>query len=298
MSVKALEDVRTHHDVAETNIDSLQAFAAYSGVGVSKYSIAIPNNGILKAMLVNKGSDVLVVAFHGATSRAKKEIPRFEWFRTLRSENVSSLYFSDPLLETDPTLELAWFTGRLDLDLHVELARLTEVAAQAVGAKRIIFLGSSGGGFAALQVATYVEGSLALPFSPQTSISRYLVKGTGYGAQRKYLELVMPELAPGVPLHKLDPEFDWAAPLHPRLSAVERYSHPVPNRVLYVQNANDFPHVGQHLDPFRGAVTDGVNESRIMFERYVGPRAHNPPAQSEFRHYLNMAIDLQGTQGS
>src|SRR5699024_11543443 len=146
----ALDATRTHHDVPEQPLSSLDKFAPSSREGVSKYTVDIPFNGPLKALLVNKASEVLVVAFHGATSRAKKELPRFEWFRSLRDQEVSSLYFSDPLLETDPTLELAWFTGRFDFDLHSELARLTKVAAQAVNARRVIFLGSSGGGFAAL----------------------------------------------------------------------------------------------------------------------------------------------------
>lgn len=146
MSIKALDAVQTHHDVWERPVASLREFAPAHDEGVSKYAVDVPGNGVLRALLVNKASDVLIVAFHGATSRARKRLPRFEWFRTLRSENVSSLYFSDPLLETDSTLELAWFTGRYDFDLHVELAQLAEVAARAVGARRIIFLGSSGGG--------------------------------------------------------------------------------------------------------------------------------------------------------
>lgn len=293
MNITALGDVQTHHDVQEQLVASVREFAPASDEGVSKYAIDIPDNGVLRALLVNKASDVLIVAFHGATSRAKKELPRFEWFRTLRTENVSSLYFSDPLLETDPTLELAWFTGRYDVDLHVELARMAEVASRAVGARRIIFLGSSGGGFAAMQISSFVEGSLALPFSPQASLSNYLVKGTGYGAQRKYLKLVMPELAPGVALEKLDSGVDWAEPLADRLSAVERYKSALQNKVLYVQNVNDVPHVEQHRNPFREAVASGPNRLRVRFEEYAGPEGHNPPAQQEFKHYLRMAIDWQ-----
>lgn len=298
MNPMALDDVKTHHDVAEQSVASLRKFSPAQGEGVSKYAIEVPDNGVLRALLVNKASDVLVVAFHGATSRAKKELPRFEWFRTLRTEGVSSLYFSDPLLETDATLELAWFTGRHGFDLHVELARLAEVAARAVGARRVIFLGSSGGGFAAMQIASHVPGSLALPFSPQTSLSKYLVKGTGYGAQRKYLKLVMPELVPDLPLEKLGPEVDWAKPLADRLSAVERYKTDQQNQVLYVQNINDVPHAEQHRDPFREVVEGGSNASSIRFEEYSGPEGHNPPAQQEFKHYLRMAIDWQFRSGS
>lgn len=149
-----LDKVTTHHDVDEIRLSSVDRFfePRVEG-GVSKYAAPVRNNGTLRALfLVNKATDTLVVALHGATNRAKKELPRFEWFRTLRSEPVSSLYFSDPALELEATLELAWYTGRLEFDMHAALAEWIRRAAGAIGASRIVILGSSGGGFfAALQ---------------------------------------------------------------------------------------------------------------------------------------------------
>lgn len=145
-STVPLESVATHRDVSEIRVGSLEEISAPPNVGVSKFSAPVATGEALRVMVVNKASEVLVVALHGATNRAKKELPRFEWFRTLRGEAVSSMYVSDPLLEADPTLELAWYVGRFSYDLHASLAGLIERTAKSVGARRVVILGSSGGG--------------------------------------------------------------------------------------------------------------------------------------------------------
>lgn len=291
-STVPLESVATHRDVSEIRVGSLEEISAPPNVGVSKFSAPVATGEALRVMVVNKASEVLVVALHGATNRAKKELPRFEWFRTLRGEAVSSMYVSDPLLEADPTLELAWYVGRFSYDLHASLAGLIERTAKSVGARRVVILGSSGGGgFAALQIATFIKGSLALPFNPQTALARYRVGGSGLGAQRKFLSIVMPELAPDVSLEKLPDGVDWSAPLSGRLSAVRRYSDPCANFVYFVQNVNDVPHLEGHCEPFRSVIGGGANESRVRFDLYEGPVGHNPPSTAEFYRTLRAALE-------
>ncbi|GAA4106200.1 hypothetical protein GCM10022249_01680 [Enteractinococcus coprophilus] len=123
--------------------------------------------------------------------------------RTIRDTEYSSLYFSDPCLQLSEKLELAWYTGWENLDLYPIIADWITQAAAAVGASQIFLVGASGGGLAALQIATYLPNSTAVPFNSQTSISGYLVKGTRYSAQRAYLNTVMPQLKPSTPLEDL-----------------------------------------------------------------------------------------------
>lgn len=134
--------------------------------------------------------------------------------------------------------------------------------------------------------------SLALPFSPQTAISKYLVAGAGLGAQRKYLKYVMPELAPEVSLERLPESQDWASPLIGRLSSVARYREATQNFfVYYVQNLNDRPHLEQHCEPFfRTSVEKGPNRDRVKFDLYEGPVGHNPPSTEVFRRTLHESI--------
>lgn len=164
-------------------------------------------------------------------------------------------------------------------------------AAQAVGAKHIVFFGSSGGGLAALQVATYVPDSIALPFNPQTSIANYKVKGTGLGAQRRYVKAVMPHLIPQGGVSAITSDVDWSVPLGERTSAMVRYDKPQPNKVLYAQNNNDFSHVEQHYTAFRERVEYGVNHDRVRFLNYDGRPRHRPPRATEFKDALGQALD-------
>lgn len=289
MRTLPLPEVTTHRDVPVTEVPEADAFAPSAELGVSKYSARLPREVQLDALLVNKGSDVLVVALHGATTR-DKELPRFEFFRTLRRTEFSSMYFTDPALYLDDEVELAWYTGWLDFDLNLVMAQWAQTAASAIGASKILFLGSSGGGFGSLQVSAHIPGSMAMPFSPQTSIANYLVAGSGLGAQRSYIRAIMPHLTPVGGLDALRTEEDYFESLGERASPLLRYQQPQENYVYYVQNTNDPTHFNQHYLPFREAVENGPNKDRIRFELQDDRPGHNPPVPTMFLAALENAV--------
>ncbi|WP_344355715.1 hypothetical protein [Brachybacterium phenoliresistens] len=289
MTTTPLPDVTTHHDVPFTKVPEFTDFSPSPDEGVSKYTAQIPRDVALEALLLNKHSDVLLVALHGATMR-HKELPRFEFFRTLRATPYSSLYFSDPALYLDPEIQLAWYTGWPEFDLHPVIADWAGRAAAAIGASRVIFFGSSGGGLAALQASTFLPASMAVPFSAQTSVANYLVAGTGLGAQRSYIRAIMPHLTPADGLGALRPDVDYFTSVGDRLSPLLRYQQKQENYVLFVQNANDHAHFNQHYLPFRAAVEDGPNADRIKFEIQEDRPGHNPPRQEFLKDALGKAI--------
>ena len=286
----SLDQVTTHHDVPTTTVEHHTLFNPAPEAGVTKYQAPLGNGANLKALLVNKNTDTLIVCLHGATTR-DKQLPRFEWLRTFRKLDYSSLYFSDPCLELDEKVELAWYTGWKDLDLYPIIAEWVEQTARAIGATKILIFGSSGGGLAALQISTCLPGSMAFPHSCQTSISNYKVLGTRYSAQRSYLRAVMPHLKPKAQLHELPEDFDWAEPMGDRLSAIKRYQNAQPNYVYYLQNKHDYTHMEQHYEPFREAVESSPNKDRVKFVLYDGPENHNPPTQPVLHEHLGYALD-------
>lgn len=236
--------------------------------------------GTLDAGFVRRRSEVLVVTFHGLLDREKFAIPRFERARMTEEFDVSCLYWADPSLWLDPDLALAWYTGAGDFDLMSLLARYSTDVARSIGARRIIFSGSSGGGFAALQVSALVPGSTALVFNPQTAISLYWSS-----VQRKYLSVCAPA---GLDISVDDFDFsrDWSEHLEDRYSAIRRYSRPVPNRVIYWSNVNDWHH-SKHLQPFRAAVELASNPEEVLAVRtYEGPKTHNVPGAELFTEAL------------
>lgn len=277
-------------------LDSHTAFEPESGLGISKYRAQLGNNATLDALLVNQGSDILFVSCHGALGRKETILPRFERLRTFQNTRHSSLFFGDPTLHLKDNLSLAWYTGWKELDLYPILAEWVRKSAAAIGATKIIFLGSSGGGFASLQISSYIPGSIAVPLSPQTRISRYAPQGT-FGHQRNYVKCVMPHLTPEGGVDEIGEDSNWDAPLGERSSTLERYSQPLPNQVLYVQNSNDHDHRKGHYLPFREVVESGPNRDRVRFYIYDGPERHTSPSSELMQEIIDQAVSwAQETQ--
>lgn len=270
-------DPRGHNAPTTTVADE---FSPCSEAPVMRYTQRFSNGARVDALVINKRSETLVVSLHGALMRNKYKLPRFEWLATLRETPFSSMYLSDPGLRLNPKLQLSWFTGWREADMHQLLASWVSTVATKIGAKRIIYIGSSGGGFAALQMSFYTSASYAVAFNPQTDISAYLVSGTKYSAQRQYLEAVWPDIFDAI---QNQPQINstWKKTIETRVSAVDLYKQQTHNRVLMIQNTNDF-HLEQHCLPLIDSVRDTPNAENIYVKTYDGPTGHRPPSHDLF----------------
>ena len=217
----------------------------------------------LDVLVVNKQSDVAIVSFHGATDRKTTVLPRFERLRTLLELEVSSIFFSDPTLHLDPNIWLTWYTGWGEIDGHQAIAQLSQSIAQAIGAKTLIFTGSSGGGFAALQVSAIIPGSVAVAFNAQTDIGGYLVEGKYYTQQKDYVRVVWPEIWSTFETPSGIEGSNWAGLADDRVSALKTYSVPRQNRVYLVQNIEEY-HYEEHFLPLLDAAWRGGNHENIV----------------------------------
>lgn len=276
---------------------SADAFDPSNEVGITKHRADVGRDCTLDSLFVNKRSDVLVVSMHGAIQRATINLPRFERLRSFLRTEYSSIYFGDPALYLGEKFSLSWFTGWHETNVPHLIGDWVQKAAYASGASKVVFVGSSGGGFASAQVSSYVPESAAVVFNPQTVISAYRPNGSlGYG--RGFIRNIMPELTPEQGLASLDAETDWAAPMGDRGSMIVRYSRPVPNRLLFVQNDHDQSHWIDHYTPFREATQGGVNEDRIRYTIYTGPEGHSAPPREVFDAALVEALEwLDSSEG-
>ena len=271
-----------------TGVADVNRFEPSREVGASRYRHTFEGGRHLDALLVNRSSGTLIVTFHGALNRKTFKLPRFERIATTAPFGHSMMFFADPTIWSDPTFELAWFTGWKDQEVQPLIADWALRAARAVGATRIIFTGSSGGGYAALQVSSLVPGSVCLAFNPSTSIHGYLAGGTSFSTQRKYVEVLYPELAKGN-IWAMDFTDDWASDLGDRMSVRKRYATPRQNYVIYADNPNDFHH-DIDLPALTTAMTRAGTIDRLRVHTYDGPHRHTPPSPAEFNTAMAEAL--------
>ena len=273
------------------SLDRVAEFPETQALGATQYQYKYSEGPKLDALLVNKGSDTLVVSLHGALNRQRFTLPRYERLRTLTAYSVSSMYFTDPTLYLDDQLQLGWYTGWKGQDVQAHIAEWIIAAQKAVSASKVIISGSSGGGFGALQISSKIPGSLAVVFNPSVYIRGYLNNGEkgAHATERKYVTSVHPELSDLVKTNEALETNDWSTGFGSEISALKTYSRTVQNRVLFCQTPTDW-HYDQHYLPFLAAAARGENLNKIRVHEYGERVGHFPPSPTEFRTALEKAF--------
>lgn len=243
---------------------------------------ATPEELPLRFLFEPGKSDTLLISMHGAMDRARFRVPRFEWRRTLNRLDAARLYLSDSTLEINGSLEIGWYVGKGDQDLVADYAAVVHQVIAAGGFTRVICVGSSAGGYGALALSRRIPNSVAVAFSPQTTIGGYHL------AQRKALAAAaFPDL----------PSYEEVERLHSRrvnLRKLYQKTRAV-NYVYLIQNTGDQFHYEAHYVPF--ALANGVDPERggysawskthFVAERYENE--HAPPSRGNFVSHIQQA---------
>lgn len=209
----------------------------------------------------------LLVFLHGAKTR-KVELPWFVGTGMASGVAASRLSFSDPSLELDADLTVGWFAGHDQFTgAPYLIAHIIEIVSSKCAADRVVLVGGSAGGFAAMSIGALLPSSVAVAWNPQTRIEKYY---------RRFVDEYKETAWKGSALEDTGARHDL----------VEIYSKPTGNVVLYLQCANDVFHVEQHLNPFRKAVSPS---NKIFY--YIEPWAegHTPPPKSEIADWIVFA---------
>lgn len=113
----------------------------------------------------------LLVSFHGAIPEdVIPTLPVFSGHDLASALSTSLVAFSDPCLYLDPELRIGWFSGTERLRLQSLLPRLLKSLIQRSQPSKLIFLGGSAGGFAALLFSRAFPEALCLAWNPQTNL--------------------------------------------------------------------------------------------------------------------------------
>lgn len=230
----------------------------------------------------NSNFESIAVFFTGAVSaRAGKKGPFFSGLGISGKNKIPMIAISDPTLDKDPELSLAWYLTGPD-DRFADNLKSTLEAVYAATGKELILVGGSGGGFAALNFAAKLDcESSVLVWNPQTDIYDY--------AERFVKQYLRSQFNFS---HASLARPDWKSYCRLRTdrvlttSVVGRDTLTRPKRVVYLQNESDW-HKDKHLKPLWNTVSQvalgsGLNELDPQHVVLVKDFAsgHTPPPPS------------------
>lgn len=212
-----------------------------------KHLYAVKQEGVLFDFFADiKPSDTLIVFGQSAVNRSNKPtLPFFNRWSWSDQFSASCMYLNDPTLYLDEGVECAWMTGTRDhyyLETFSQIVRIVSKQIN-VAPEKILFFGSSAGGFTSMMMAADLKGSHAVVEIPQTHLPTYHHKHDldrmlsfcygGLNMQQAYLQF---------------PE---------RLSVIDRFRlrRHIPN-ILYMQNTEDTSHMETQTRAFMNGVID------------------------------------------
>lgn len=226
----------------------------------------------------NKNAKSLLILFHGALARSKgAEVPAFLNRRRALGGMAHQISIADPGVRPDNTVGIGWFAGSEVNPAQRLLPAFFEHLRSALCPERLVFVGSSAGGYGALFYSWHVPGSIVCASVPQTNIRLY-----ADSAWKRYLKQCWPSES-GEPGEN--------APL---LDLRELYSTGVPNTVVYVQSILDRRSVFNHMQPFVGAIPVEDQDKLALKVSYWGRPGHSgavPPG--ELDGWIKAAVDAE-----
>lgn len=118
-------------------------------------------------------SDTLTSFFNSAIPDSKSKNITFPFFTGLgisQSLKSTKIFFCDPLLHLSKDNKVFWYVGTKKLPTQKILVDILEVLKKQLNVKKMIFWGSSGGGFPALLLSNIFDNSIALVNAPTTTL--------------------------------------------------------------------------------------------------------------------------------
>lgn len=220
----------------------------------------------------------LIIRFHGSVKRDTRPIPVFQSNLKAFRGGAHQISIADPSLFDRPSLSCAWYAGREDLDVQGTLLRVVAAVRAVLGPRRVVYHGSSGGGFAALYCSYFDPGSIALVMVPQTNLQRHFIPRS----VQRYVDTCWS----GRPL---DEVCEIVCTDVTRL-----YSEGFGNTVVYVQSQGDFMHTSSQMTPFLSACFasgDLAQERVVVHSDYWGRPGHGGAVPLEgYRAWLQAAV--------
>ena len=228
----------------------------------------------------------LFVMTSAAVDRNKITLPAFNRWTWAGAGKFPGhvLCIADPTLELQDDMKLGWFFGTDKYDATDELCTFIRRFAETLGIAedKIVFWGSSGGGFAALALSSRIEGSTAVAINAQTNALAYNIVKT--------VETVRDRCFDGRPAADIQEMFGH------RVNMSQAWEKNRNSRAILVQNKLDTHHYNCHFQPFWTALGGNPEGGRAADGRYYAwlyedTRGHVPETEQMIPEILRLIDD-------
>ena len=272
-------------------------------VGAGPRVISLMVRGAAK--LVDKNTRRVLVCFSGAVTTRGSTIPPYFSGAGLYSDlGVPVISISDPSLNLDGELRLAWYAGNcIQPDIPETISSIVQGLHEKFGVRPVL-VGGSGGGFASLaqlQLGNYPLS--ALVWNPQTDIAAY-----ESGAVAEYVSTAFPAAAEKSDTVRQNSDASSRlagyTSIFKELGVRSRLSFADVARgrdveLVYLQNHTDW-HLSKHASPYfgikdsgRGLSSDFVQDSRVRLLVGDWGHGHAPPPRELISHLAGMLFQEQ-----
>ncbi|MFM1704470.1 alpha/beta hydrolase family protein [Aeromonas salmonicida] len=235
---------------------------------------------------ISNNTDKIVVFFNGATTgelTGRSNFMRWSWGY---KAGISFISFDDPVVSCTKLTNLGWYIGTKNIDVQEVINEILQhiIESNNIAPNRVVFYGSSGGGFAAIMAAIRLRGSIAVAINPQTNIFKY---------HKKSHEKIINNFFS--PIDLLD---------NKKMKAIERFStiesirksQYIPN-ILYIQNTQDAFHLNNHYIPFHDFYMKmtrdvGTFKNRLHIRLFNHEDGHSSISdKNEFLNEVSFALE-------
>jgi hypothetical protein len=183
-----------------------------------------------------KSSEKLLVLLPGASNRAKGAIDfqRFSWSGDFAEHDV--LCVSDPSLSLDQDLSLAWFQYTKE---NYGISALSDLVREVVSRfgyleRDVTFLGSSGGGYVGLKLASEFPESNVVSINPQLFLYKY---------NKSHYDKMLSCCYPGMTDVEVSREYLERLVVDVDLEFRK-------GKIYVYHNLQDVKHINKHLNPY------------------------------------------------
>ncbi|MGM8871253.1 glycosyltransferase [Psychrobacter sp. 2Y5] len=243
----------------------------------------------------SRDSDSILITFNAAiANRNSKEPPFFSGKGISNDLGVAILAFSDPLVDDNSNLNLAWYLGDSKYQgLNFAIKDIIKLACLKTN-KRPLLFGCSGGGFAALVQSVYLSSigihHDILICNPQTNILNYKKD-----AVDRYFNLAESDNISSSTEKRKEYLTSIGSIYEINLSDIKTEFA----KIYYIQNINDSFHVENHLNPFLENDFSNINYlsksgyyNKDNFHLIISDfgSGHSAPSRADFVSIINKYI--------